>query len=217
MKRMHFYHNCLVLCIALGILSGCFWAQTFDSTQNRIISLNADDLETHGLAFITPSTPTGQEEEKQGIALIFVEVIKKIRPSIRTIGLPDTINAINKAGLAEDYKRMFVDYRDTGVLSRDLLRKVGGATGVKYVGQLKLMSFSQGTQNRFGILGLRLIETKSAHLRLFFQIWDTKAGTIVWEGVQELHYAVDAFSEKIITERQIVEKAAKDFVEHLPK
>jgi hypothetical protein len=201
---------------ALLMLCACFMPQIYDTGQNRAISLKAEDLSTHGVAFITPSTVTGQEEEKQEVALAFAEVLKKERPAIRCLSLSETLSAINQTGLSEDYKRMYVDYRDTGIFNRDILKKVGEATKTKYVAQLKLMAFSQGSDNRFGVLGLRLVDTKFADLRLFFQIWNTLDGTIAWEGVQEIHYAIDRISEKPVTQRVIIEKAARDIISKLP-
>jgi hypothetical protein len=194
----------------------CFSPQVHDQGQTRVISLKADDLSTHGMAFITPSTVTGQEEEKQEVALTFAEVLRKDRPAILCLSLSETLNAINQAGLAEDYKRMYVDYRDTGIFNRDILRKVGEATKTRYVAQLKLMSFSQGSDNRFGVFGLRMIDTKFADLRLFFQIWNTQDGTIAWEGVQEIHYAIDRITEKPVTQKVIIEKAAREIIAKLP-
>jgi hypothetical protein len=201
---------------ALLMLCACFMPQIYDTGQNRAISLKAEDLSTHGVAFITPSTVTGQEEEKQEVALAFAEVMKKERPAIRCLSLSETLSAINQAGLSEDYKRMYVDYRDTGIFNRDILKKVGEATKTRYVAQLKLMAFSQGSDNRFGVLGLRLVDTKFADLRLFFQIWNTLDGTIAWEGVQEIHYAIDRISERPVTQRVIIERAARDIVSKLP-
>lgn len=207
----------LILSVILVMLSGCFLPQVYDTSQKMVISLQPGDLEKYGVAFITPSTATGQEEEKQAIALIFAEVMKKERPKIHCLALAETINAVNKAGQAEDYKRMFVDYRDTGVFNRDLLRKVGVATGTKFVAQIKLMSFNQGSAERLSAFGVRLVVTKSAHIRLFFQLWDTEKGYIVWEAVQELHYAVDAITEDTVTQKIIVDKVAHDFIAQLPQ
>ena len=206
----------LMLASALILLCACFVPQVYDTAQNRAISLKAEDLPTHGVAFITPSTVTGQEEEKQQVALTFAEVLKKERPAIRCLSLPETLNAINQAGLSDDYKRMYVDYRDTGIFNRDILRKVGETTKTRYVAQLKLMVFSQGSEARLGFLGLRLIDTKYAHLRLFFQIWNTQDGSIAWEGVQEIHYAIDRISEKPVIQKTIIEKAAHAIVSKLP-
>jgi hypothetical protein len=205
-----------MLAMAVILPCACFSPQVHDQGQTRVISLKADDLSTHGMAFITPSTVTGQEEEKQEVALTFAEVLRKDRPAILCLSLSETLNAINQAGLAEDYKRMYVDYRDTGIFNRDILRKVGEATKTRYVAQLKLMSFSQGSDNRFGVFGLRMIDTKFADLRLFFQIWNTQDGTIAWEGVQEIHYAIDRITEKPVTQRVIIEKAAREIIAKLP-
>jgi hypothetical protein len=199
------------------MLCACFMPQVYDTSQNRAISLKAEDLSTHGVAFITPSTVTGQEEEKQEVAFTFTEVLRKDRPGILCLSLAETLNAINRAGLSEDYKRMYADYRDTGIFNRDILKKIGEATKTRYVAQLKLMAFSQGTDNRFGALGLRLVDTKFADLRLFFQIWNTEDGTIAWEGVKEIHYAIDRISERPVQQRVIIEKAARDIVSKLPK
>jgi hypothetical protein len=206
----------LILASVLIWLCACVIPQVYDTAQNRAISLKAEDLPKHGVAFITPSTVTGQEEEKQEVALTFAEVLKKERPAIRCLSLPETLTAINQAGLSEDYKRMYVDYRDTGIFNRDILRKVGEATKTRYVAQLKLMAFTQGSDNRLGVLGLRMIDTKFADLRLFFQIWNTQDGSIAWEGVQEIHYAIDRVTEKPVTQKTIIEKAAHAIVSTLP-
>jgi len=210
--------NCrwLMLVVALGMLCACVVPQVYNTSQERVISLKAGDLSTYGLSFITPSSVTGQEEEKQQVALTFAEVLKKERPTIRCMSLPETLTAINQAALSEDYKRMYVDYRDTGIFNRDILRKVGEATKTRYVAQIKLMSFSQGRDDRFGVFGLRLIDTKYADLRLFFQIWNTLDGSIAWEGSQEIHYARDTMTERQVTQKTIVEKAAHDIIVKLP-
>ncbi len=199
------------------LLCACFMPQVHDAAQDRAILLKAGELSKYGLAFITPSTVTGQEEEKQQVAIIFAEDLKKERPTIPCLTLPETLNAINTAGLSEDYKRMYVDYRDTGIFNRDILKKVGEATKKRYVAQLKLMAFSQGTDNRLGVLGLRMIDTKYADLRLFFQIWDTQNGTIVWESIREMHYAIDKVTETPVTQKLIIEKAANSIISKLPK
>ena len=211
--------NCkrLMLAGVLVLLCACFLPQVHDIAQNRAISLKPGDLSKDGVAFITPSTVTGQEEEKQEVALTFAQVLRKERPAIHCLSLPETLNAVNQAGLSEEYKRMYADYRDTGIFNRDILKKVGEATKTRYVAQLKLMAFSQGTDNRLGVFGLRIVDTKYADLRLFFQIWDTQNGTISWESVQEVHYAVDRVTETPVTQRVIIEKAAHSIISKLPK
>jgi hypothetical protein len=206
----------LLLPVMVIMVCSCFVPQVYDATDHRLISLSADDLQKQGIAFLTPSTITGQEEEKQALALIFSDVLKDERPSIRCVGLPETLNALNNAGLAEDYRHMLADYRDTGIFNREILQKVGEATKTGYVAELKLMTFVQGSSERFGFLGLRMVETKYSHVRLFFQIWNTRGGFIAWEGVQEMHYAVDTIAENSVTLKTTINRAAREIISHLP-
>jgi len=201
---------------AAGALAGCISPQVHSTVEHRAISLKPGDLRTHGLAFITPSTVTGQEEDKQTLALVFAAVVIEELPGVPCLTLPETLGAINKAGLAEEYKRMYADYRDTGIFARDILRKVGKVAGTRYLGQLKLAGFSQGSQGRWGLMGIRVLQTKQTNIRLFFQIWDSIDGTIAWEGVQELNYAYDTAAETPVTFKTVVEQTARNLIRRLP-
>ncbi|MGD8588143.1 MAG: hypothetical protein PVG22_04855 [Chromatiales bacterium] len=198
------------------MIAGCSLNQIHSSVQFKDISLSPMDLETHGLAFITPSTVTGREQDIQALAFIFAEVLRKQRPNIRVVSLPNTLSAINKADLAEEYKTMYVDYSDTGIFKKDALRLIGETTGARYLAQLKLSSFHQDASGRFGVFGLRLVKTREANIRLFFQIWNSEEGAIVWEGAEELNYAWDTFKEKPVSFQLAVEEIARNLIEKLP-
>ncbi len=202
-----------LLCLALA---GCSTTQIYPTLQEQRISLRPGELEAAGLAFITPSTVTGQEQEKQAVALSFAEVTKRERPAVGVTTLAETLGAVNKAGLADTYRRMYDDYRDTGLFSADALRRVGAATGRRYIAQLKLQRFEQGAKERFGMLGIRIIETQYAHLRLFLQVWDSADGSIAWEGVQEMRVSEDTLTEEPVMQRTILERTARDLVARLP-
>jgi hypothetical protein len=182
--------------IVLGLLlilalTGCTAPQIYSSSQHQVITLAPGNLEAHGLALITPSTITGLEEDKQALALTFANVLKQLKPGIPCITLSQALGQLNHNGLTNEYMRMFEDYRNTGIFNHDTLKKISSIVGARYLGQLKLAGFSQGTQGRWGVLGLRVVETKYARIRLFLQIWDSTDGSIAWEGVHELNYAYD--------------------------
>jgi hypothetical protein len=199
------------------LLSACANDQIHSSVQFEDISLSPDGLETHGLAFITPSTVTGREQDIQALAFTFAKVMKKERPNIRVVSLPETLSAINKAGRADEYKKMYVDYSDTGIFKKDTLRMVGKATETRYLAQLKLASFQQSASGRFGIFGLRLVKTQEANIRLFFQIWNSEQGSIVWEAAEELNYAWDTIKEKPVSFKLVVEEIARNLIQKLPQ
>ena len=206
----------LLLAALILALAGCQGTQIYPSLQEHRISLRPGDLEASGIAFITPSTVTGQEQEKQAVAFTFAEVIKRDRQSLRVVTLAETLGAVNKAGLADAYKRMYDDYRDTGLLSQDVLKQIGAATGARYLAQLKLQGFSQGSKERFGALGFRIVETQFAHVRLFFQIWDSTDGSIAWEGMQEMRISQESMTEEPVMQRTVLERTAHDLIAKLP-
>jgi len=203
--------------MAPWLVTGCSTTNQFHATtQVRAINLESQSLKMSGIAFITPTSVTGQEEDKQALAFAFAETLKLARPDLRIVPLPETLGAINSAGFAAEYKQMLEDSRLTGIFSRDTLRKVSQVTGVRYLAQLKLGGFQQGMQERWGLLGVRLVETQLTSLRLYLQIWDSETGTIVWEGTQELAVSIDTLKNTPISFMVAVEQSAKDLIAKLP-
>jgi hypothetical protein len=212
--------------VALGLAlfsSGCAnnyiksnTEQVRSSTQVPAARLTAKDLQASGIAFITPSSITGQEEDREALALAFTEKLRILRPDLRCVTLPETLSAINRAGLGTEYKRMFEDSRLTGIFDREILRKVARVTGVRYLAQLKLAGFRQESKSRWGILGLRMLETKTAAIRLFLQIWDSQDGAVIWEGSQELSLAYESLEEEAVTLQRAAGASAGEFVARLP-
>jgi len=207
----------IVVLVAALLSAACTTVQMFPATQQQRLSLESGALERAGVAFITPSTVTGQEEEKQAVALIFAQVLRNERPRISVVTLAEALSAVNRAGLSDDYKRMYEEYRDTGLFKSPMLRRIGELVGVRYVAQIKLQGFTQGAKERFGIFGLRLVETRYANVRIFLQIWDTDDGTIAWEGIQEMLYSWEGITERPITLQVALEQAARSLVKALPE
>jgi hypothetical protein len=216
MDRMKSFSVCLLALAAL-LLSGCeSTLQKYSAPEHQTFRLNGNDLSSGGLAFLTPSTVTGQEEDKQSLAHVFANTLKRERKDVRVLGLPETISAVNRAGLAGAYRAMYHDYRETAVLDGKVMGEIARAAGVRYLAQLKLANMQQGARGRFSLLGLSLLQTQFANMRVFFQIWDSRDGTIAWEGIDELTFAQDTGQERPISFRAVAEHAAQDLTRRLP-
>lgn len=199
------------------LLSGCAATdQIHSTTQVLAINLKPHALNESGIAFITPTSVTGQEEDKQALALAFTEEMKLARPDLHTVPLPETLSAINRAGLAGEYRQMFEDYRLSGIFSRDTLQKVSNVTGVRYLAHLKLGGFRQESKGRWGAIGLRVLETKTTYLRLYLQIWDGENGSVAWEGAEELTSAQESLKEDTVSFKTVVEQSARALLARLP-
>ena len=204
------------LILVLFLLTACGATNQIDSdTQHDKISLADSALESHGLAFITPSAATGSEEDIQALALVFSNELRLSRPNVRVVSLPETINAINKSGLSGPYADMFGEYNKTGILQKETLNRIAQAVNTRYFAQLKLAHFSQNRDTRLRIFGLRLFETKNANLRVFMQIWDSADGSVAWEGSEEISFSYDTGREKPIHFKFVAEIAARNLINRL--
>ena len=203
--------------LMFGLISACSTQQNHSTAQHQAIDLAPNALPRYGVAFVSPSTVTGREEDKQALAFIVAQVLLKERPDIRQVSLPQALGAINNAGLASDYKQMVIDYQTTGIFSRNTLVNIGDAVNARYLIQVNLASFNQGSRGRFSLLGYRLFQTKLADIRMFIQIWDTSTGMIAWEGVEELILAEETHSEKVINFTTVVEESARNLIALLPE
>lgn len=206
-----------LLLAAAAALCACESApQIYSNPKHEILQLSLADLRAGGLAFLTPSTVTGQEEDKQTLAYVFAATLQSERPDLRFVPLSGTIGAVNRAGLAEAYRRMYHDYRDTGVFDAGTMQRVAQAAGVRYLGQLKLARMDQSSRGRFGLLGLNILNTQYAYMRVFFQVWDSRDGTIAWEGIDEVTLAMDTGKELPMSFQSVAEQAARNLVQRLP-
>ncbi len=210
----------LLLAAALaftGALGGCsLGVQTHSAPEHDNRGLKAGDLPQGGIAFLTPSTITGREEDKQALAHAFAVALREQRTDVRVVALSETIGAVNRAGLAKQYRAMYVDYRDSALLDGPTVRQVAVAADVRYLAQLKLASVEQGARGRFGLLGLSILNTQYAGVRVFLQIWDSTNGSVVWEGLDEVTRAKETAWEEPMTFQSVAAQAAQELVKRLP-
>jgi len=204
--------------ISAMTLAGCSGSpQMQRSLKYDALDLDVGDLEKYGVAFITPSSITGHEQDRQGVAFLFARVLQEQRPNIPVTTLAETLGEINNAGIGPEYKEMFEFYNDTGMLPSDTLRKIGEMTGQRYVAMLKLAAFEKRNRGRMSLVGIRFIDTKIANLRLFYQLWDSHDGSIAWEANQELTMAYESVRETFVTFDQMIGLVALDLVDRLPR
>ena len=199
------------------LIGGCTGVnQTQFALQHSVISLEAGDLEVGGIGFLTPAAATGREGDKQALALSFSDQLKEMIPDAKVVPLPIILSKVNAADLDQEYRGMYRDYLETGILEGSVLYSVGTVGGVRYLAQLSLSGFVQGEQRRLGVLGLRLLDTEKANLRVFVQIWDIENAGVAWEGGVELNHAYETGKEKPVTFYDVAQLAAEQLFLQLP-
>ncbi len=207
----------LPVAIAL-VAAGCGTTEQLRfEVDHSTLSLGSTDLEQYGIGFLTPAAGTGREADKQALAHSFAGELVKARPKVTVVALPAVLSAVNGADLDQQYKRMYRDYLETGILEGSVLKRVGEEGRVRYLAQLSLAEFQQQSRSRFSFLGLRLFDTKQANLRVFMQIWDSQSGAVAWEGSAELNYAYETAAEDPAPFLKASTLAARRLYEELPQ
>ncbi|MDH4107154.1 MAG: hypothetical protein OEW35_02455 [Gammaproteobacteria bacterium] len=207
----------ITILLAVLVIAGCgVTGQLARNTETRDFYLDPLALQQEGLGFLTPISATGQEADRVGLAIAFAERVADERADLHVLRLAEVLSAVNQAGLSDEYKTMMDDYQATGILERDTLRQIGEASGARYLGLLNLARFSQGSNKRFSIGGLRLMDTKEAALRLSWQIWDSRTGAIAWEGSDEINYAYDTGRERPVNFGYVAAQAATNMLAEFP-
>jgi len=200
-----------------AVTSGCSLVDQVEYTsEHAVISLGPDDLENYGIGFLTPSAATGREADKQALAMSFSLELQEMCPDVKVLSLPYVLNAMNAADLDTEYKQMYRDYLETGILEGSILKRISDVAGVRYFAQLSLSGFRQTSSGRLSLLGLRISHTEVANLRVFVQIWDAQNAEIAWEGLTELSYAYDTGREKAVSFSDISKMAAEKLFSELP-
>ena len=208
---------CRSLVVGLG-LAACSSSGQFNyDVEHTALSLRPADLETHGVGFLTPAAATGSEADKQALAQSFAGALGDARPDVRIRGLAEVLNDVNAADLDQEYKAMYRDYLQTGILDAEVLADVSEVSRVRFLAQLSLAGFTQGNRGRFSFFGLRVLDTKWGTLRVFLQIWDAQIGAVVWEASAELSYAYDSGLENPVTFGRLCQLAADSVFAELPQ
>jgi len=201
----------------LHLLSACSGSpQVQRALDFEDFSLEPGDLASQGVAFITPSSITGHEQDRQTVAFVFARVLREERPEIPVVTLAETLSHINAAGLTDEYRDMLNHMDATGVLPAASLAKIREVTGARYVVMLKLASFESESSRRFGLFSVRIVTTRIATLRLFYQVWDAEEGDIAWEANQEMTLAFDTVKEEMVTFETMVTHIARDLISRMP-
>jgi hypothetical protein len=199
------------LAIALG-LGGCGVTSQLHSELNYGGTGTDVLLASAGIGVLTPAAPTGQESDKQALGDALGSALQEGAPGARVLPLSEMLSAINQAGLARNYASMLDEYEHTGILERDGLQQIGVASGVRYLAKFNLGNFTQGSDKRLSIAGIRMFDTWRASIRVHLEIWDSVTGEIAWQGNEELVFAREGVKERPVSFRQVAHLAAGNLV-----
>jgi hypothetical protein len=214
-----------LLCLVV-LLAACSRFQHSSSANSggaapaAIADATRPNLQAGGLAILTPTADSAHEADRETVAAAFTKTLTELRPELAPVPLTRTLSAINAAGLADAYGRMYANYKETGLFDAALLRKIGPAVGARYLVQLKLGTYdkSSGSGGLFSFMGVGLLHQQTGDVRISLEIWDSVDGTMVWEKSDEKSEKKRSLIlTRTVNMDDVVDSVAKDLVKQLPQ
>jgi len=157
-----------------------------------------------------------QEIYRETLAGTLYRSLIKYPDGPRFIPLDAVQSSINKEGLWNDFQVMYSEYKETAVLRKDLLSKIGQAVGARYVIVPRLLRFQTETFDRATILGIAFLRTRQSSVDIHAQIWDTATGEVVWEGASEGTIASEVVRGRPASFMAVSENACESLTSKMP-
>ena len=136
-------------------------------------SFSAGDLKGEKVAILSAVVGFGLEGYSLQVSRTLSSALSSQEQTFDFIPIQMALSEINQHGLASDYTLMIAEYRQSGILNKEVLEKLGNVLHARYVIQPSMAAFNQFTSGRLSVLGLRLFHTRISTLRLSAQVWDT--------------------------------------------
>jgi hypothetical protein len=155
-------------------------------------SFHPSMLEREPVAVFEAVAPGGLRGNELGLAFYLADILRTVTPEFKVVSPQETASRINTRGLASEYVRMRTDFEQSNILEASALKTLGAAVQARYVFQPRLASFTQTMTERWKVVDVRLVQTRSSILRLSLQLWDTQTGEPVWSSVAEAVLASEA-------------------------
>jgi hypothetical protein len=177
-----------VCLFSLILLAGCTPLSVWDThitSTGKPESFGVAELTRKPVATLGPVTPAGFQGFSPFLSRALTAAISEASSSIKEIPSYETVNIINRKGLAADYTELLAGFVRSGILERDRLQRLGSALDARYVLLPGLTDFNQVLIDRFEIAGLKMVRNRVITLRLWLQLWDTETGQIIWESTGE--------------------------------
>jgi hypothetical protein len=186
-----------ILMASSGCASSIYGWQTRTNSTPLPSSFHHHLFEEQAVALFPTVTLPALRGNEVAISYYLDEILHKLAPKWRTVSPKVIMTRINQQGLAEAYTKLMQDHEQINIFNRDLLRKIAGALGARYVFQPRLAFFVQTMTDRWKIpaFDVRVSQTRSSIMRLSLQLWDADSGELVWSSVAETNMANEAVSQ----------------------
>lgn len=141
---------------------------------------NRQDIEMKGIGIMPVLGGDEKEAYRRPMGDEITKEMRDIFGDEKVKSPAQVIATLNDAGIAQDYANAIDQYQTSGIIPRELIRKIGEELGVEYLLYVKLLADSDITTVSYGSYGSS--QTSIVELYNQTQVWSVSLGDVVWEG-----------------------------------
>jgi len=138
-------------------------------------------LRTEGAGMLPVVAGQGQEAYRRPMADQMSIAVTSAMGEGTFLDWRQTMEGLNAADLSDAYQSLIATYRETAILRRETVSKLGQALGVRYLLFVSLEEFHKKSSTSYSVFS-GMQTTRKAQVNAFCQVWDCLTGDVVWEG-----------------------------------
>ena len=209
-----------ILILSLWLLAGCgeptyrWEAFTMSSPP---ATFQPESLSQEPIAVLPVQTPIRLVGYGPGVSQALDQTLAQSFPSIKAIPGKESINRLSRAGAQKEFAQLVEFWKTSDIYDQTGLEKIGVALKVRYLLLPGIVEFDRSMIERFDLVGLRTVQTRTVTLRLSLQLWDVTSGIFLWESFGEGMMTREVLSESRGSMGTIARNIWRSMIEDLLK
>src|SRR5699024_6352265 len=123
----------------LAIFTACAASiNTTSKVSYSKASFTDQSMEEDGVALLPITAGAGLEGYRRPFGNALNSYSDSLGGDITYFGWQESMNKLNDAGLADEYNEAISNYKETSIIDKNTLNKMGGAIGIRYLMYIQL-------------------------------------------------------------------------------
>lgn len=171
----------ILLFICSILLASCAAPiQNLTKTQYVNPTFSQEKLRSGGLALLPITAGQGQEGYRRPLGDFLNQNIQDAVKGGKVLKWEETMDALNRESKVKAYEDLIIGYRQTSILSRDRVKEMASALGIKFALLCSLQDYSESNETSYNFLtGIQTVKT--ANVMAHCLVIDLESGDVMQE------------------------------------
>lgn len=201
--------NICVSLLLIFVISGCTATMyTASEEQFRDRSLTLNSIDEDGIALLPV---TGSNQTFNSVVSMAADSVLRSYSFNHYSGSRQVSNDLNSRDLVPVYQEMIKNYHESGMIDNSQLRKIGEATGTRYLLKLQIGSLNTSSDTESDYDG-DVYTSKEKNVRIYGLLWDASNGNVMWEGASTALAEEEEYTVIRQSDREFYEAATGELI-----